>query len=112
VPFDEEDANSDENSDLEDLEPILSLLEEIPKSVNRKRRFSSLSGEISADNTVDEYRGSARPPLHGIQQPPQWKYSSVVNPIHEMTRTRLTTNTDTPLGSGIPKNISRKNIFK
>jgi len=98
VPFDEEDANSDEDSNLEVLEPILSLPEETSKSVSRKRRFSSLSGETPADNTVDEYQDSARPPLYGIQQPPQWKYSPVVNPIHKMTRTRLTTNTDTLLG--------------
>jgi len=96
VPFDEEEADSDDDSVFEVLEPILSLPEEIPESVNRKRRFSSLSGETPADNTVDEYRDSARPPLYGIQQPPQWEYFPVVNPIHEMTRTRLTTNKNIP----------------
>jgi len=95
----EKKANSDEDSDFEDLEPILSLPEQVPKSASRKRRFSYLSGETPADNTVEEYRDSARLPPHGIPKATNLKYLPVADPIHDVTGTVLTTHNNIPLSS-------------
>jgi len=95
----EKDANSEEDSDFEDLEPILSLPEQIPKSASRKRRYSYLNGETPADNTIAECRDPARLPPSGIPEATNLKNFPIADPIHDVTGTVRTTHTDIPLSS-------------